>query len=166
MQVLLIGADISGAWPEFAGTVRAQIERLQLTDQVSFVGHVTEPAALVAGSRMLVCASREEGFGLAIVEAMALGVPVVATRCGGPDSFLTHDADALLVEPDNPRALADAIGWLAADPRLATRLASAASQTYRSRFTAEHTAARFQAVLATLTGHSVANPSSAESASA
>jgi len=59
-----------------------------------------------------VSASRYETFGLLLAEAIACGVPVVATRCGGPEDFADSD-NSLLVPPENPAALAEAIEKMA-----------------------------------------------------
>jgi glycosyltransferase involved in cell wall biosynthesis len=71
--------------------------------------------------------SKWEGLPVALMEASALGLPIVATRVGGiPDAF--HDgADALLVAPGSPGALADGIERVITDANLATRLGAAAS---------------------------------------
>jgi glycosyltransferase involved in cell wall biosynthesis len=62
--------------------------------------------------------SVEEGFGMVIIEAMACGVPVVATRCGGPDSIITDGKDGYLVPMNDAPAMADAITRLCTDGEL------------------------------------------------
>jgi glycosyltransferase involved in cell wall biosynthesis len=71
---------------------------------------------------ILVVPSREEGFGLVLLEGMARGLPIVATRAGGIPEVARHGLEALLVPPRDPRALAEAIAQVHADPALATRL--------------------------------------------
>jgi glycosyltransferase involved in cell wall biosynthesis len=142
-HLLLIGEDNSPTWPDFAPRVHAVINRLGLADYITFTGHVREPAAVMAGCDVIVCSSREEGFGLAIVEAMALGVPVVATRCGGPESFLVNEDTALMVAAEDAPGLAAAIGRLLGEPATADELAHRARQTYQTRLTARHSASSF-----------------------
>lgn len=72
---------------------------------------------------ILVVPSREEGFGLVLLEGMARGLPIVATRAGGIPEVARHDVEAILVPPRDPPALAEAIARLHADPALAARLA-------------------------------------------
>jgi glycosyltransferase involved in cell wall biosynthesis len=74
---------------------------------------------------ILVVPSREEGFGLVLLEGMARGLSIVATRAGGIPEVARHDIEALLVPPRDPPALAEAIARMHADPVLATRLAQA-----------------------------------------
>ena len=74
-------------------------------------------------SPILVVPSREEGFGLVLLEGMARGLPIVATRAGGIPEVARHDIEAILVPPRNPPALAEAIARMHADPALAARLA-------------------------------------------
>lgn len=74
---------------------------------------------------ILVVPSREEGFGLVLLEGMARGLSIVATRAGGIPEVARHDIEALLVPPRDPSALAEAIARMHTDPVLATRLAQA-----------------------------------------
>ncbi len=84
--------------------------RLGVADLCQFVGVVphSEIARLMSESDLFVLPSLAETFGVVLVEAMAAGLPVVATRCGGPEEIVTPDVGEL-VEPSNSAALADAI---------------------------------------------------------
>lgn len=132
-HALLIGEARSPTWPEFAGEVMGLIAELGLARHVSCTGHLPAPAAALAALDVLVCSSREEGFSLAVVEAMAAGVPVVATRCGGPEDLILDGVNGLLVPVEDPGALADAVA----------RLAAAGRARWADRFTARHGARRF-----------------------
>ena len=68
---------------------------------------------------------RGESFGIVLLEAMASAVPVVASRIDGYTNVATHDVDSVLVEPQNPEALAGALARVLADPRLSSRLVAA-----------------------------------------
>jgi glycosyltransferase involved in cell wall biosynthesis len=94
---------------------REAAARRGLEQRVEFKGHVPdeELAALYRGAECLVFPSRDEGFGLPLLEAMASGVPVVATRAGALPE-IAGDA-AILVEPGNPAALAGGIERALAD---------------------------------------------------
>jgi glycosyltransferase involved in cell wall biosynthesis len=91
---------------------------------VRHVGYVdnAERQALYEGARLLVQPSFEEGFGLTVLEAMSLGVPVVAARRGSLPEVV-GDAGPL-VDPDNPGDIADAIARLLADEGYAAECAA------------------------------------------
>ncbi len=101
-----------------------QCRRLGVDQSVSFVGHVRRPWERWGGATMYVQASRAETFGLSLVEAMACGLPVVATRTWGPSDIVTHGRTGLLVPPGDPSALGGAIERIVSDPSLAGRLAA------------------------------------------
>jgi glycosyltransferase involved in cell wall biosynthesis len=90
---------------------------------------------------LFVLSSRQDAFPLASLEAMAAGVPVIATRVGGLPEQIEHLETGVLVEPENPVALADWIVRLHDEPGLREKLASAAASRVRDRFTFERQAA-------------------------
>jgi len=124
-----------GELPEGAKSVLASI------GVAGRVAVIVEPsrAALLGLYRDAACLavpSDEEGFGMVIVEAMACGVPVVATRCGGPEEIISEGQDGFLVPRDDPRQLAQQLGALCDDQSLNARIGQAARGTALSRFSA------------------------------
>jgi len=113
------------------GPMRHQYQRmaveLGLEGYVKFMGYVTNPYLRMVQSDIFVHAARWEGFGMVIVEAMALGLPIVATSCpGGPKEILDHGRYGRLVPPDNPDALAETLAELIHNPAERQRLSEAA----------------------------------------
>jgi len=100
----------------------------------------------------VVLPSRGEGLSQALLEAMALGVPVVASRAGGNVDLVTHEVDGLLVAPREPAAFAGALARLLGDAALRRRLGAQGRRTARERFplqaTAVLTEAAYRAALA------------------
>jgi glycosyltransferase involved in cell wall biosynthesis len=90
--------------------LRARVRDLGLGGVVELAGALPpeQIRATLAGANLYVQPSRREGFGVALVEALATGLPAVATACGGPQDIVGAD-DGILVEPGDPRALADGI---------------------------------------------------------
>lgn len=159
-HALLIGETRSPDWPAFAGDVMTLIAESRLGQHVSFTGHLAAPTVALATLDVLVCSSREEGFSLAVAEGMSASVPVVATRCGGPEDLIDDGTNGLLVPAGDPDALADAVTRLAANPALAAGLAAAGRATWAGRFTSRHAAERFLAFLQSLAVGSQAVPKS------
>ena len=89
----------------------------------------------------VVLPSRSEGLSQALLEAMALGLPVVASRAGGNVDLVSHGDDGLLVAPRDPTAFADALARLLGDVGLRRRLGEQARRTSRERFSMQRTAA-------------------------
>jgi glycogen(starch) synthase len=108
---------VAGDGPEAPG-LRDRVCRLGLGDCVAFVGAVApaDVPALLERASVIVIPSRAEGFGLVALEAAAVGRPVVATRIGGLPEVLDAEKTGLLVEPDQPAALAHAVFRLLSDP--------------------------------------------------
>lgn len=100
---------IMGDGPE-KGALQEQTCRLGLNASVRFFGPYqrAEFAAEQQKSDIFVLASRGETFGVVYIEAMAGGLPVIATRCGGPEDFITAE-NGLLVVPEDPELLAEAM---------------------------------------------------------
>jgi glycosyltransferase involved in cell wall biosynthesis len=108
------------------GPCRAQLEeqarRLRLGPKVLFVGHYQDIPRALAALDLFVLPSRHEACSLALLEALAAGVPVIASRTGGNVEVIGDSGAALLVAPGQADELADAICLLAADPELRQRL--------------------------------------------
>lgn len=101
---------------------------LGLNECVSFVGYTLNPYAWLRTADIFVSPSRWEAFGIAIVEAMALGLPVVATATDGAQDVVSNKVDGILVPVGNVQALADAIINLMHNPSLRQMLGEKARQ--------------------------------------
>lgn len=119
---------------DFAARLRRLVDELGLAGRVHLVGHQADPFPWLDAFDVAVHASYGEAFGLVVVEAMALGTPVVATRPGGPSEVIGDGAGGSLVEPGDPHALADAVEALLADPALRAST-GAAGRVRAERFT-------------------------------
>jgi glycosyltransferase involved in cell wall biosynthesis len=121
-----------------AGPGRAQLECLTATlgigDSVTFVGEQSDVAAWLRQSDVAVLPSRWEGMPNALLEAMACGLPCVATRVSGSEEVIQHGANGLLVEPDDSVALAAALRTVLLDPALGDRYGRAARATIVERY--------------------------------
>lgn len=121
---------IAGAGSEMPA-VRALSEELGVARQVTFLGPVVGDlkVSLYRSARFFVCPSRREPFANVILEAMAAGLPVVATDVGGNREMVRHEVNGLLCEPESPSSLAEAMRRLLADPRLAASLAAGVARS-------------------------------------
>ncbi|MGW5879717.1 glycosyltransferase family 4 protein [Nocardiopsis terrae] len=96
--------------------LRETVERLGLTDQVSLKGRTTDMLGELAKASLLAVSSRVEGFGMTIIEAFSVGIPVVSFDCPhGPREIIDHGRNGLLVPPQDTRALGEALSRLVSD---------------------------------------------------
>lgn len=108
-----------------------------LGDRVSWMGEREDVPELVRALDVLLLPSWEEPFGRALIEAMAMRVPVVSTSVGGPPEILEDGRQGFLVEPRRPRAWAQAIRRLAEDRPRAEEMGRAGRRRVEDAFTAE-----------------------------
>lgn len=106
---------------------RALADELGLGDVLTFTGFRPDGARVMAACDVFTLASQWEGLPVALMEALALGLPVVATAVGGVAETMRDGVDAVLVPPSDPRALADGWARVADDNALRSRLAAAAA---------------------------------------
>ena len=120
------------------GPERAELERLaaelELQPAPVFAGETDRPLATLAALSVVALPSRSEGLPQSLLEAMALGRPVVASRVAGLPDVLDQGRCGLLVPPDDPEALRGAIRRLLDDPALAARLGRAARQRVETTY--------------------------------
>ena len=118
------------------GPLERELRELARNDpRIRFTGPLprSEALKLVKGSDVFVLPSRQEGLSTALLEAMAMGVPVVATKVGGNPELVEHGETGLLVDPE-PSQLANAISLLLEDRGLARRLAGNAAKIVREKY--------------------------------
>lgn len=117
------------------GAIERRIERHRLRDRVSLLGFSANPWTLMSAADVVVLSSDYEGMPNVVIEAMAMGKPVIATRCPfGPDELIEDRVHGLLVPTRDPAALSEAMKTLALDVSLARRLGAAAQSRVRSLF--------------------------------
>ena len=123
------------------GPERARLEALagELGVRALFPGHLPDVAAVLRRADVLVHPARWEGFGLAVLEAMLCGLPVVATRVSSIPEIVVDGETGLLVPPDDPPALGAALQRVLADPR---GLGAAGRERARTEFSVERMAGR------------------------
>ena len=102
--------------------LRALVRSLKVGRSVSWLGEIAHPAAVLSDAHVYVSPSANEGFGLAVAEAMSWALPIVGRTTGGVAELVDHNATGLLVAEDDPAELASAIVRLVEDPALAERL--------------------------------------------
>ena len=106
--------------------IRSQHDRLGLGDRFRFLGYRHDALRVLAACDIFTLASRYEGYPIALMEALAIGLPVVATAVGGVPDAVRQGVEGILVPPARPDLLADALVELATDPVLRARFADAA----------------------------------------
>lgn len=108
-----------------------------VSERVSWLGEREDVPALIRALDVLLLPSWEEPFGRAVVEAMALEVPVIATDVGGPREILDDGREGLLLPPREPGRWAGAIARLVGDPGWAAQMGRAGHERARAQFTTE-----------------------------
>lgn len=134
-------------WIVGDGKLRPEMEamarRLGIAERVRFWGQVAKVDELLAQSDLFVLPSRSEGMSNALLEAMAHGLPCVVSDLGGTRDMIEPDANGLLVTPDDPDRLAEALARLGGDPALRARLGAAARATIEARYSLDSVARRY-----------------------
>jgi glycosyltransferase involved in cell wall biosynthesis len=123
------------------------IRQFDLKSLATLHGSVPDPQEALSQVELLVLPSEAEGFGLVLIEAMAAGVPVVATNVSGIRDVVRHEQTGLLVAPAAPAELARAIDRILIDADLRQRLVSAAKLDVARRFTWDVVLPRYRQLL-------------------
>jgi len=133
-RVIVLGATFPGN-EEHETRLRRLTGDLALGDRIVFAGEMDDPRPAYAALDIVVLASaRPEPFGGVVIEAMAMGKPVVGTAFGGTVEQIADGVSGFLVPPSDPDAMADALARLLADPPLRARMGAAGKKRFEERF--------------------------------
>jgi L-malate glycosyltransferase len=128
--------------------VTDEVKSLGLENNVTLNDFTPDTASLIANaSAMLVPSQAYESFGLTIIEAMAFGIPVVATDVGGMPEVLAHSGAGYICSKDDPKEFSVAVKKILGNPSLALKLGFAGRQTFERRFMASKMASDYRKLL-------------------
>jgi glycosyltransferase involved in cell wall biosynthesis len=116
-------------------TLEAQADRLGIRDAIVMLGARTDVRQLLSISDVAINPSHREGFSIAVLEAMAAGLPVVATDVGGNAEAVVSGESGIVVPPGEPEQLAEAVCAILDDRTYAARLGAMASRRFNEHFT-------------------------------
>ncbi len=140
MQYVIIGQGGSG----YERSLRSLVGNLGLEKTVHFVGFQKEVYSCLAAMDIYVHPALMEGFGIAMLEAMAMEKPIVASRVGGIPEVVEDGVTGLLVPPGDPEALASAVLRLVRDPNSRQFMGRAGKQRLQAHFTVEQIMKKLQ----------------------
>ncbi len=123
---------------ELRADLEARARRLGLEGRVIFAGFRRDLDALLPAFTVFCLSSRMEGLGTSVLDAMAFGVPVVATTAGGIPEAVEDETTGRLVAPGDAGSLAAALADVLRDPAKGRRLGEAGRRRFEERFTADH----------------------------
>jgi colanic acid/amylovoran biosynthesis glycosyltransferase len=146
----------------FGQVLRDRVADARLQEHIVLLGAISEELvrAKLDSAHIFVLASFHEPLGVAIMEAMAMQVPVITTNAGGVPELINQEENGILVAPRDVDTLVSAILRLSNDPQLALTLAAAGRRTVVERFSSRRSAE----VIAGLIGHSSSQPSACPAA--
>jgi len=121
----------------YSGSLRRLIESLGLEEKVELLGFVEDIPSFLRGINVFAFASRSEGFGQVVIEAMAAGKPVVASRIAPLTEIVVDGETGFLVPPDDPEAFAEAISQVLADREKAYKMGNQGQRRVREVFSVE-----------------------------
>jgi glycosyltransferase involved in cell wall biosynthesis len=133
---------------ELMGELKGQTGRLGLDGSVLFLGKRTDVTDLLRMFDVFALSSKEEGLGITILEAMASGVPVVATCAGGIPEIVEHGVTGVLVPPGDEVVLGDAIEWVLSHPEAVAAMAAAARRRVEEQFSLDRMVAAYERLYA------------------
>lgn len=134
----------------FKEELQQEVEQLHLNDAVSFHEFDTDVEQLLKGSDVLLNFSEAESFSMTCLEASYYGIPVIATKCGGPEEIIIQNETGILVEKKNIEAMTSAMLQLADNKALRTQLGNAARNYVREKFSKQRFLQQFQQLLSSL----------------
>ncbi len=117
--------------------LRAKVATLGLHDRVTFLGHVADPTTFLRSLMLCVHPARASGMPNAVLEAMACGLPVIATAVGGTPEAIEHGKTGWLVQPDDADSTAALLAELLRKPATRQAVGARARKSVVERFSVE-----------------------------
>lgn len=127
--------------------LEAQAAAAGVADRIAFHGFLQEPSRVLANAYAALNASASESFSFTVLEAQGAGVPVISTACGGPQEIIVEGVTGYLVPVGDVPAMARAMLQLAANPRVASDMGTAAANHVRMQFSPQQFMAQWRAVM-------------------
>jgi len=147
VRAIILGAPYDYGTQEYMDSLVDLTETLGIQDKVLFAGWQPKIDQYILSADVVISASWAEPFGLTIIEAMALGRPVIATNQGGESEIISDGRTGFLVPPKDEKKLAIAIANLIQDEALRQKMGVAAAQRAREYFTVSRFASEIVDVL-------------------
>ena len=145
---------IVGEGPDL-GRAEQLIDELGIRADVELIGESQDVVGLLSVSDLFLLPSLQESFGLSALEAMACGVPVVASNVGGLPEVVTDGVTGFLHPPDHVAAMADSAITLLSDPALHARMAAEGARLAAERFSSDRIVPQYEAVYEQALGRGV-----------
>ncbi len=133
--------------PEYSAHLRREVFRMGLEGCVHFLGYRPDARTLLSRCTVLVSASRRESFGRTLIEAMAAGIPVIATRSGGPEEIVIDGETGFLVNVGDVASISARMRELLVDRELAAALGNAGRRRAIADFSLEQATRRIVEVM-------------------
>lgn len=146
VRLAIVGEPKRGT--EYYEKARAEARKLNVNDHILWLGQRRDVPQIMAALDVYILASLDEMFPVAVLEAMAAGKAIVATRVGGVPESVREGQTGLLVPPENADALADAILKLLMDAPLRSEMGARAREAAQNDFSVESQTPRLEAVFA------------------
>lgn len=132
--------------PEYLRLLREEVDKLGLSGHVHFLGYRSDVLEVLANVDILVSAATLEPFGRTLIEAMAMGIPVIATRSGGPEEIIVDGESGFLVEINDESAIAERMLMLLNDHELSRTIGAAGRRRVMEHFDLSKTVAKIEKV--------------------
>lgn len=121
-------------------------KKLKIEKEVIFSGSIINPYEILPCFDILVSSSLSEGFGLNILEAWAYDIPVIFTKCGGPEEIIDDGKNGFLVKKREPNEIAKKILYLLENPFLAKKMGKAGRKKLEEKYSAEKCVKKYEKV--------------------
>jgi glycosyltransferase involved in cell wall biosynthesis len=144
-RFMVVGGPLFGLEMNYPAELHTQASRLGVADRIVFTGFRKDIFRFLAAADVVVHGATEpDSFPTVILEAAALGKPVVATDLGGPGEIIEDGATGILIRPNDREGMASAVIELLRDPDRAFKMGQAGANRVRERFGAEGMARQFE----------------------